>query len=300
MKETFTKWQAWCDLILLAYHTHTDIFIRNVKVRAKRGSVYMSVADLAERWRWSRGKVSRFLKYLEDDKRIVVKVSNVVNSIAIVNYEKFQQTSQDGRTNESTSRATNGATNEHNRINDNNDNSILFPASQGSDTGDALLQQILAQMQELKDRLDEQESKAEKKVGKKKEPNPLITKGRKIFEKRYSDLFSDSYYWQAKDAAAMDALTKKIMYSRQQKSMSIETEDVLDALTVLLESVHDSWILKNFSVTNINSKYNEIVAQAKAAKQNNYGTDNNSKEKRAADAASIVARLAAQEGTDAG
>ena len=275
MKEAFTKWQAWCDLILIAYHTPTDIFVRNVKVKAKRSCVYMSVADLAERWRWSRGKVDRFLKYLEDDMRIKVKVSNIVNCIAIVNYEKFQQPSQDERTNGATNRASNGATNGHNRINDNNDNILLFPASPESDTGEGVLQQILSQMQELKDRLDAQEQPKPEKKTKKKEPNPLIVEGRKVFEKRYADLFSDSYYWQAKDAAAMDALTKKIIYSRQQKGMSVEVEDVLKALGALLESVQDAWILKNFSVTNINSKYNEIVAQARAAKNNSNqdGTD---------------------------
>lgn len=260
LKEAFTKWQAWCDLILLAYHSPTVIFVRNVKVKAKRGNVYMSVWDLGERWRWSRGKVERFLKYLEKDGRVKVNPSNVVNSITILNYEKFQQ---NGRTNE--------PTNENNVNRD----------SQISETGESLLQQVLVQMKELKERLDtpQESSKTDKKSGKsKKETNPLIAKGRDVFEKRYSDLFSDSYYWQAKDSVAMDALTKKIIYSRRQKGMGVEVEDVLKALGALLESVRDEWILKNFSVTNVNSKYNEIVAQAKAAlnhkgngKENRFG-----------------------------
>lgn len=253
LKEVFTKWQAWCDLILLAYHSPTDIFVRNVKVKAKRGNVYMSVWDLGERWRWSRGKVERFLKYLEKDGRVKVNPSNVVNSITILNYEKFQQ---NGRTNE--------PTNEYNVKMD----------SQISEIGESLLKQVLVQMKELKERLDTPQSspKTDKKSSKKKETNPLIAKGRDVFEKRYSDLFGDSYYWQAKDSVAMDALTKKIIYSRQQKGMSVEFEDVLKALGSLLESVRDEWILKNFSVTNVNSKYNEIVAQAKAA-LNHKGND---------------------------
>jgi hypothetical protein len=127
-----------------------------------------------------------------------------------------------------------------------------------------LLLNMQAQLAALKERLDAQEKPAEKK-SKKKPVNPLITKGRELFESRYADLFEGGvYYWQAKDAAAMDALTKKIIHSRQQRGMSIGEDDVLKALTAFLNSISDQWILKNFSVTHINGKYNEIVAQAKA------------------------------------
>ena len=246
MKEVFTKWQAWCDLILIAYHSPTDMFIRNVKIRAKRGNVYMSVHELAGRWRWSRGKVDRFLRYLETDGRIKVNPSNIINSITILNYEKFQQNAPNGRVKA---------------------NEALFAESPPTDVGGDLLNKLLAEMSELKERLDSQEQ-PDKKRARKKEPNQFIVKGREVFESRYFDLFNDSYYWQAKDAVAMDALTKKIIYSRTQKGMSVEIEDVIKALEALLQSVKDDWLLSNFSVTNINSKYNEIVAQARALKTN--------------------------------
>ncbi|MGM9778965.1 MAG: hypothetical protein ACI3ZD_11620 [Prevotella sp.] len=253
-KETFTKWQAWCDLIFMAYHTNAEFFVRNVKVNAKRGCVYMGVREMSERWRWSRSKVERFIKYLEDDKRIKVKPSNVVNCIAILNYEKFQGEPTNERTIEPTT--------EPPYKNDKNDN-ILFPTSPNGDIGEVLLQ-MQEQMKELKERLDAQEEKPKKKR-EKKPVNPLIMKGREVFEKRYSDLFDgDVYYWQAKDAVAMDAITKKIIYSRSQRNMSVEEDDIVNALSAFLNSISDQWILRNFSVTNINSKYNEIVAQAKA------------------------------------
>lgn len=273
LKEVFTKWQAWCDLILMAYFTPTDFFVRGVKVKAKRGCVYMSLKELEKRWRWSRGKVERFLKYLEEDERIKIKPNNVVNCISIQNYEKFQGEGRpaNGRTNE----PTNGHPNEQLYKNDKNDN-ILFPMS-ASDTGEDILHQILGQMQELKERLDAQEKPKKKS---KKEPNPLITKGREVFERRYADLYSDSYYWQAKDAVAMDSLTKKIIYSREQRNMSVESEDVVKALEVFLSSITEEWILKNFSVTNINSKYNEIVAQARANLNNGKQDRTNGGDKR--------------------
>lgn len=266
LKEPFTKWQAWCDLILLAYFAPADFFVRGIKVKAKRGCVYKGVLELADRWKWSRGKVERFLSYLVSDKRVNIQKNNVISCISILNYEKYQQ---NGSTNESANETTNGSTNEHLIRRTKEDKGIIKAVSQNCDDGFGkeqmdLLLNMQAQLAELKERLDAQEKPAEKK-SKKKPVNPLITKGRELFESRYADLFEGGvYYWQAKDAAAMDALTKKIIHSRQQRGMSIGEDDVLKALTAFLNSITDPWLLKNFSVTSINGKYNEIVAQAKA------------------------------------
>lgn len=202
--------------------------------------------ELAERWRWSRGKVERFISYLVADDRVRVKKSNVISCISIQNYEKYQQ---DKTSNEAA-----------------NSNDL-----QNCDTGlTSNLIKLLLKMQEevsdLRGRLDAQERSTDRKPSKKNNPvNPLISQGRGIFEKRYSDLFDGGvYYWQAKDAAAMDALTKKIIHSRKQKGMSIEDSAVLEGLEALLNSITDQWLLKNFSVTSINGKYNEIVAQARS------------------------------------
>lgn len=241
--EPFTKWQAWCDLILLAYFAPGEFFVRGVKVKAKRGCVYKAALELAERWRWSRGKVERFLKYLETDKRIEIKKSKVVSSIAILNYDRFQQTEP---------------------------LEVCMTTQAADESQTAMLHKLMEQMSELKERLDAQEQKPEKKATKKKPVNPLITKGRDIFEKKYADLFEGGvYYWQAKDSASMYTLTKKIIFSRKERNMSIEEADILKALQAFLDSIRDPWMLKNFSVTNISSKYNEIVAQAKAALNGN-------------------------------
>lgn len=258
LSETFTKWHAWCDLIMLAYYVPADFFIRGIKVKAKRGCVYMGALELAERWRWSRGKVNRFLDYLTKDKRISVQKDNVVSCITILNYEKYQQ-------NETSDMSS--------RKKEKKDNDMTPSDSTANDTGEDILRQILSQVQELKERIDAQEKPKRKTT--RKDPNPLITKGREIFERRYAELYSDSYYWQAKDSVAMDSMTKKIIYSRQQKGMSVETEAVLNALEVFLGSVQDEWLLKNYSVTNINSKYNEIVAQARANMNNDGKKDRN-------------------------
>lgn len=303
LKEPFTKWQAWCDLTLLAYFAPAEFFVRGIRVKAKRGCVYKGTLELAERWKWSRGKVERFLAYLVSDKRISIQKSNVISCVSITNYDKYQQNES---TNESTNSTANESTNEHliriYKEDSNNINALSQNCDEGfGDNPMALLKNLMNEMTELKTRLDAQDQTAEKKQPKKKQVNPLISKGREIFEKRYSDLFDGGvYYWQAKDAVAMDSLTKKIIHSRKQKGKSVEEEDILSGLSAFLDSIKDPWLLKNFSVTSINGKYNEVVAQARAAlnKVSNDGNNKPTKESREKGAADIIARLAAQEGND--
>ena len=100
----------------------------------------------------------------------------------------------------------------------------------------------------------------------------------------------------------MGSLTKKLINSRKAKNLPTEEEDIKVALKFLLTTITDEWMLKNFSVTNIDSKYNEIVAQARQkSKQVRNGTSSNirtdnssSAQSRANDAASIIARLSAK------
>lgn len=106
-------------------------------------------------------------------------------------------------------------------------------------------------------------------------PNSLNAEARKLFEEHYLSLFSNGYYWSAKDAGSMSSLLKKLKYQREQKKMPIDDQNVLNALKYLLDSITEGWIFENFSVTNINSKFNEIVSQA-IAKKNGQTTSNTS------------------------
>ena len=106
----------------------------------------------------------------------------------------------------------------------------------------------------------------------KKRPNPLNSEARKLFEDRYQGLFSSNYYWSAKDAGNMSSLLKKLKFQREKKNLPIDDQGVLNALKYLLDSITDGWILENFSVTNINSKFNEIVSQIMARKQEHGNT----------------------------
>ncbi len=91
-QEKFTRGQAWVDLILLANHKPGYIRIRGVKVEIKRGQLAHSELTLAKRWKWSRGKVRRFLKELASNPihQIEQQKNNLTSLISIINYDQYQ------------------------------------------------------------------------------------------------------------------------------------------------------------------------------------------------------------------
>ena len=91
LSEPFTRGQAWIDLLLLANHTKGFFRLRNgKKINVKRGQCAWSEEALAERWRWSRGKIKRFKNELENEQQIVQEKSMNLGLITIINYNKYQ------------------------------------------------------------------------------------------------------------------------------------------------------------------------------------------------------------------
>lgn len=104
---------------------------------------------------------------------------------------------------------------------------------------------------------------------KKNEPKKINSKARSLFEAHFKQLFGNDYYWTAKDAGAMSQLLQKLRFQREQKQMDVSDESILYALQYLLSCIREGWIFENFSVTNINSKFNEIISQAKSVHNGN-------------------------------
>lgn len=90
--DPFTRWQAWTDLILLANHKDGVIRKRGVKVIVERGQLGHSERTLAKRWKWSRGKVRRFLDELKMEQQVIPQKTNVTTLLTIVNYNEYQDT----------------------------------------------------------------------------------------------------------------------------------------------------------------------------------------------------------------
>lgn len=122
---------------------------------------------------------------------------------------------------------------------------------------DHALNEALARIKELEEKI------AKDNPAKPKRANSLNANARKAFEEHFRNTFGEEYYWTAKDAGNMSQLLRKLTFSREQRQMPVDDASVLYALQVFLTSVKDRWLLDNFSVANINSKYNEIVSKAK-------------------------------------
>lgn len=88
--EPFTRMSAWFDLLLMANYKPSVIYVRGIKIDIDRGQIATSSKALAERWRWSRGKVERYLNELEIEQQIGQQKNNVINLISITNYNKYQ------------------------------------------------------------------------------------------------------------------------------------------------------------------------------------------------------------------
>lgn len=89
--ESFTRSQAWVDLLILANHKDNFYFLRGVKVDVKRGQIGMALENLAKRWKWSRGKAERFISELETATQIVRQKGNVTTLLTVVNYSIYQE-----------------------------------------------------------------------------------------------------------------------------------------------------------------------------------------------------------------
>jgi hypothetical protein len=104
LSEPFTRAQAWVDLLILANHKTGTIRKRGILIEVQRGEVGYSEEALARRWRWSRGKVRRFISELVSERSIlrnpVQQNIHLSSLIFIINYDCYQ-----------TDRTTNGTTN---------------------------------------------------------------------------------------------------------------------------------------------------------------------------------------------
>jgi hypothetical protein len=92
--EPFDRSRAWIDLLLLANYKPGGFILQGMYVKVDRGEVGWSEKRLARRWKWSRGKVRRFLELLKKEEQIEQRVVQADNRlkcvITIINYEQYQ------------------------------------------------------------------------------------------------------------------------------------------------------------------------------------------------------------------
>lgn len=88
--EPFDRRSAWIDLLYMANFIENKTIIDGKLVNVERGQTITSTRKLAERWKWSRTKVTGFLEMLESDNMIKLEKDTKKTVITIVNYSNFQ------------------------------------------------------------------------------------------------------------------------------------------------------------------------------------------------------------------
>ena len=110
-QEPFDKRSAWIDLLMQANFTDFKTVYKGEVVIRKRGDVNTSVRYLAQRWKWDKRKVNRFLMALESDNMVSLNSTTDGTTITIENYSKWQDMrTTDSTTNGTTDSTTNGTT----------------------------------------------------------------------------------------------------------------------------------------------------------------------------------------------
>lgn len=108
-----------------------------------------------------------------------------------------------------------------------------------------------------------------------KQPVKIHARCKEVFLEKYNELCNENYYWDKKDGANLNPIINKIKFNRNKKTLPVDDDSILEAFRSFLDSITDNWILSNFSIPNINSKFNEIVLQAKIAKNGKKETESN-------------------------
>ncbi|EGS34170.1 replication initiation and membrane attachment protein, DnaB/DnaD family [Finegoldia magna SY403409CC001050417] len=92
-EKPFSKGQAWIDLLLMVNHDDNTIIFDGKPMQISRGRCITSMQKLCDRWGWSNTKVKNFLKILEKDEKILLKIApRKATALTIVNYSKYQDT----------------------------------------------------------------------------------------------------------------------------------------------------------------------------------------------------------------
>jgi hypothetical protein len=100
-----TKFEAWLDLLFRAnYDAHKEPHGHDL-IEIKRGEILCSQEGLAQAWGWDRSAVRHFMKMLESDRMITLKVTTKFTVITLCNYATYndkQPTKDQQKTNDAT------------------------------------------------------------------------------------------------------------------------------------------------------------------------------------------------------
>lgn len=127
----FSIGQAWIDLLINATHSQTKFMLKGQLISLKRGQQARSILTLSKTWKWSRGKVIRFLKNLENDHMIEQRAVQHTTIITICKYSDYQEAKKLGGTPDGHQTEQRSDTKRDTFNNDNNVNNVNKKATAG-------------------------------------------------------------------------------------------------------------------------------------------------------------------------
>lgn len=257
-KREFSRFEAWLDLIQTARFedAETRKLIGNRYITWGRGELVASLRYLAERWGWSKNKVDCYLKLLISEQMITKRTAEgtAQTIITICKYDSYN--TQIKKTGQGTGqqRDRKGTAQGQQRDKTNKEEERIRKDNNGEDISSA---DAFA-------------------------PEPVIslfTLVKNSFLIFYAEKKETEYYFQAKDGEKVKSLISKIKFkikekSSAQKEKDVPDEEVLEGFELFIKNAYkvaDQFILNNFSLSTLDSKFNDLYAQIKNGKaQNNF------------------------------
>ncbi len=86
----YSKGQAWVDILLGCNHDEGKVNVKDKIIICKRGESVKCLKTWANRWGWTKSKVSRFLKLLISDSMIELKPEQNTTHLKVLNYGVYQ------------------------------------------------------------------------------------------------------------------------------------------------------------------------------------------------------------------
>ena len=85
----YSRFEAWLDLIQSAKIEDGGAMYNGNLIDIRRGEVFISLRYLAERWKWSKNTVDRYLKVLEDNSMLKVRRDRGATVVTLTNFELY-------------------------------------------------------------------------------------------------------------------------------------------------------------------------------------------------------------------
>ena len=93
----YSNFEAWIWLLLKANHQDNKFLLGTEIMVVKTGEILTSQKKLCKQFRWGNSKLRNFLKVLQKDEMITIKVDSKSTRISICNYSTYQNNQIDDK-----------------------------------------------------------------------------------------------------------------------------------------------------------------------------------------------------------